>query len=331
MGGLLMKYKTLLFTTCGLLALFCHDVSSQELVAATEPEPAAKENSRPVLDWLIDTRNDWSHGVASMASSIDGFFAGKDAELQANDSYLRLRLGMRWVEGDGLSDDTDFKLRLDLPTTSKRWKLFIENQLDEFETLGSSNREDVITPDSEDDGFYGGISRERTTEHWQLRPELGVKLRAPLDPFVRFRAKRPFELSGLWGARFEQSIYYFKQDGFGTKGQILFERPWGEKRFWRIKSEGNWRDNTNNTELAQVVTLQQSLTEDSALAYEVGVLGNTRPTTQTSSYYVNVRYREQLHQDWLFLDVVPAVSWPRDMDFEPVYSLTARIEILFSD
>jgi len=25
------------------------------------------------------------------------------------------------------------------------------------------------------------------------------------------------------------------------------------------------------------------------------------------------------------------VSWPRDMDFEPVYSLTARIEILFSD
>jgi len=335
MSSLSKKYKNAFLSFClpayWLLAALCNDVRAQESIVTQEPKPTAKENSQPVFNWLIEKRDDWSHGFGNMVSSIDGFFAGKDTEAQTNDSYLRLRFGVRWIEGDGLSDDSDLKLRIDLPTTKNRWKLFIENQLDELETLRSSNREDVIDPETEDDGFYGGISRERTTENWQFRPELGVKLSAPLDPFMRFRAKRPFELPGLWSGRFQQSIYYFHQDGFGTKGELLFERPWGEQDFWQIKSEGKWEDETNNMGLAQVFTLQQSLTENAAVNYELGILGNTKPSTQTSSYYINMRYRQRLYEDWLFFDVVPGVTWPRTTDFEPVYSITSRIEILFSD
>jgi len=331
MCGLSMKIKNAFLAMTCLLTIFSNAGFAEEAITLLDVEPEPETDSRSAVDWLIDTRNDWSHGLDYMASSIDGFLAGKDSETQANKSYLRLRLGARWVEGNRLADDTDFKLRIDLPATTKRWQLFIENQLAEFEQPGNSNREDLITPQTTDDSFYGGISRERTTEYWQLRPELGLKLSFPLNPFARFRATRPFELPDLWDGRYQQSFYYFHRGGFGVKAQLSFERPWGEKYFWRIKTEGNWQDETNNTSLAQIFSLQQSLSDKAAMVYEMGVLGVTKPSTQTSGYYSTVRYRQQLYRDWLFWDVVPAVSWTRTTDFDPVYSITTRIEILFSD
>ncbi len=308
-------------------------LGSTNLSAAETPagaEPAADTSDDSTMEWLIEKRHDWSDRFHSMAASIDEYFAGEDSLGLENKSYVRLRLGARWEEGERVGEDTDLKVRIDLPITKKRWKLFIENQLDEFEDFDSRNRADLIRPESRDDSFYGGISGEKETENWQLRPELGVKLRFPVDLFTRFRATRPIEIEGPWEGQFRQSVYYFHQEGFGARSRLSFQRPWGDQFLWRTSSEAEWQDEGEEFNLAQVFGLNHILNEDQALAYEVGLLGERDPSLKLSSYYANVRFRQRLHEDWLFFDVIPGVSWPRDKDFDSVVSLTARVEILFS-
>ncbi|WP_370279366.1 hypothetical protein [Pontibacterium sp.] len=301
-----------------------------EAIPLISSPPQTPDTSPTGYDWWIEQHDNWTESFYDMVSSIDSFFAGDNYELLEHNSYLRLRLGARWEEDDGLSEDGDLKVRLDLPSMKQRWNLFIENQLDERETLESTNREDDISPSSDDDSFYGGISQEQDLEDWYLRPELGLRLRASLDPFARLKARRELDIDSAWHGQFQQSIYYFHSDGFGTRLQLLFSRPAGERFLWQVKSEAQWQENTHNTDLAQIFTLKQYLANRTTLTYELGFLGETKPSLRSSEHYINLRYRQPLYKDKLYLDVVPAVSWPRDEDFDPEFSITTRLEILFS-
>ncbi|MDI3325617.1 hypothetical protein QKW35_14660 [Pontibacterium granulatum] len=314
---------------CLIVAITPHAYGEQPEAPPISPSQTT-DTSPSRYDWWIEQHDSWSNSFHDMVSSIDRYIAGDNYERLEHNSYLRLRLGARWDESDGVSEDGDLKVRLDLPSIKQRWNLFIENQLDERETLESTNREDEISPTSDDDSFYGGISRERDLENWYLRPELGLRLRAPLDPFARLKARRMLEMNSLWNGQFQQSIYYFHSDGFGTRVQLMFSRPAGDSFQFQVKSEAQWQDDTHNTDLAQVFTLQQYLEERSTLTYELGFLGETKPSVRSTEHYFNLRYRQPLYKDKLYLDIVPAVNWPRDEDFEPKLSLTARIEILFS-
>jgi len=314
---------------CLIVATTPHAYGEQTEASPTSPSQTT-DTSPTGYDWWIEQHDSWSKSFHDMVSSVDEFFAGDNYELLEHDSYLRLRLGARWEESEGMREDADLKLRIDLPATKKRWNLFIENQLDERETLDSLNREDEISPSSEDDSFYGGISRERDLENWYLRPELGLRLRAPLDPFARLKARRSLDMNSPWNGQYQQSIYYFHTDGFGTRLQLLFSRPAGENFLWQIKSEAQWQDEDHNTDLAQVFTLQQNLADRTSLTYEIGFLGETKPSTQSTEHYLNLRYRQPLYKDKLYLDVIPALNWPRDEGFESVFSITARLEILFT-
>ena len=287
-------------------------------------EPAS--GWRSSLDWLVEQRNTWSSGVETMASSIDGFLAGEEAELQATNSYVRLRVTAYRFEGDGWSDDTEIKVKLDLPATRKRWKLFFENRVDELESLVSSNR---ATATDEDTSFIGGAGKEEETHGWRFRREAGVKFRLPLEPFVRLRADKEVQLNDQWSSRFRQSVYWFDDDGLGAKTQLFFERPWG-KAFFRAKSEAKWSDEISLWEWAQVFTRQRQLDGQSASAINVGLLGNGQHD-RVESYFANLHYRKQLYKDWLFAEVVPEVVWSRNDDFEPRWSFTARLEVIFAE
>ena len=42
-----------------------------------------------------------------------------------------------------------------------------------------------------------------------------------------------------------------------------------------------------------------------------------------------MRYRRLVHSDYLFLELVPRISYEKDNDFEAEYSFTIRTEIVF--
>jgi len=42
-----------------------------------------------------------------------------------------------------------------------------------------------------------------------------------------------------------------------------------------------------------------------------------------------VRYRQRFWRDWLFFEVAPQISWPRERDYEFVSGILLRFEMYF--
>jgi len=93
-------------------------------------------------------------------------------------------------------------------------------------------------------------------------------------------------------------------------------------------------------EWAQAFSLFKRLTRRSSVAYEASAVGFTQPESRVLSYRLGVRYRRNIHRDWLFLEVAPDMSWPIDLSEDreevlkqrrSVYSVLVRLEVHFGN
>ena len=65
------------------------------------------------------------------------------------------------------------------------------------------------------------------------------------------------------------------------------------------------------------------------MIYSAGVFGISEPIVIATDYLLQVRHRKQLHSDYLFMELIPKIQYQRENDFEPVFSLIFRVEIVF--
>lgn len=285
------------------------------------------------VDWLVDKRNSWAKGWVKMASSIDGFLAGSEAENQAEGSYMRLVVEEAWRETEGFESDVDLKLKLAMPETKKRWNLFVENRLDSQEEL-ESRQSPTITDDSEDNegkSFYAGLEDSKLVRQWELKRRLGIKLRFPMQPFVSFSLDRQFDLGPVWSARFNNRVFYYHNGDIGSKHELFFERYLAVDTFLRLSNKIRFVDNESRWEYNQAATIQKRLGDKDAMAASFGWDGEQEFGVFDNRYYMNVRYRRALYEDWFFVQVTPELGFEREDDYQPRWGLFTRLEVLFSE
>ena len=51
----------------------------------------------------------------------------------------------------------------------------------------------------------------------------------------------------------------------------------------------------------------------------------------TDEYWVEVRYRKNFYKNWLFYQVTPGLTRPREFDFETLPRLELKLEAVYGD
>ncbi len=284
------------------------------------------------VDWLVDKRNSWAKGWVKMASNIDGFLAGTEAESQADNSYMRLTIEEAWRESEGFESDIDLKLKMALPRAKKRWNLFVENRLESKEPLDERESPTITDNDDNSDssGFYAGVESKRKLRGWEFAPRAGVRFRFPMQPFVSFSLKRTFDLNEHWNARSDNRVFYYHNGDRGSRHALYFERPLSGDSFFRFSNKVRFIENDNRWEYGQVASLQHRIDEKRATEASVGWNGEQEYGVSDNRYYLNWRYRQALYEDWLFWGVTPELSFAREDEYEPRWAVFTRLEVLFA-
>ena len=280
--------------------------------------------------WLERSRDTWSERVDWMARGIDQFFAGEDSLASGNKSFVRFRAGGAWVEGEGYVDNTDIKFRLHLPATKRRFHIIIENTLDDKESLEEKSRPSLSESNGIDDSSVTAAIEFARSEakHWKTKALLGVKARLPGDMFVKFSAKRRWELNDLWTMPYRFKAAEYLNDDWEIEQSLAFERPLENELFFSATSSIEWKED-EATVGAQIFSLRKRLSDRKGVDYRLGVIGSDVANPRVSSYFIGVHYRELLYKDWLYWNVIPEVNYPRDQGFESVFSFTVRFEVFF--
>ena len=307
-----------------LLCVLSTAFSFNDSIEAAEPEVLPQISS---WQWLEGRRDQVSRNVTALGRNLDAWLSGENIGENANETYLRIRLNQQAASFEGYHSRLKIDGSLDLPQTSKHWKLIFESDAAELNSLEGT----VLGVEASAESIGGVSYQQKSGGSWQLNHSIGLRDKIQADPFYRFKSQYEKQMNEDWSAGYRQKIWHYKSQGWGYNTNISFNRKIEETKILQFSSEVRYQQDRNQTEFSQTIALHNSLGQFETLSYELGILGINKPNIRISDYYVGTQYRRAIRDQWLFLEVIPQLIVSRDENWRPQPKLVLNLEMLFFD
>ena len=287
------------------------------------------EAEKPFFEFLDAPQRTVSTGIENLAQAIDEFFADEKVLYESSGSYVQLTGDLLFEEPGEVHSRGDIRLRLRIPHTQKKLKLMLESDPDEQRSTVERVANQVPQTDSEDRNLYAGVQAELgKPEKWRIKPSLGLKLRFPVEYYVRLRASRIYQYD-KWRLFLSETPYWFDTTGFGFDSNMEWSYPLYDNLLFRSVSVLRYTDARDMFDFAEILSLTHTLSPSRAITYEAVAFADGEPAVHATQYLLLARYRQRVHSDYLFLEIVPQVWYRKEFDFNDEPSLLLRLEFLF--
>ena len=259
---------------------------------------------------------------------FDDFF-GTDRNIEeVAGTYIRWRNDFIFDEEEGFEFDTSLKFSIELPKISRRLKLTFEGDVDE-------ELRDVVP----------GAQRGDPSNSLGLRydffrsPRSSFKINVSLKPRIRLRYRYTYPVTDSFLWRFTQEVQN-EESIYGARTRLDLEKAFLPRFLLRATTEGFVAEDFDGVDWLQTLILAQRISKKASISYESSVNGITKPETLTTNYRLGVRFRRNIHRDWLFFEIAPALSWPVDLsddrqtvvkDRRQIASIVFRLEVHFGN
>ncbi len=300
----------------------------EEEPITVQPEPLLDRTQRTVEDVVVGT-----------AQTVDNIFGSAEVEEEATVTRGRLSVGGQWDQRDGLRERIRLKARFGLPALNKRTSLLLgRGDVNDFVDGSSDDNIDTL-PDrfndfQDEDWLLGiGYSRDATLKRgWSFGA--GVRMATPLEPFVRatYRWHKTFGEDWLW--RIEPRVFVQNQRGAGVSFQNVLDHVFNDTWLLRSYSIGVVEEEVEGLSWTTKLVAYQNLSKKHAFSYAVYATGETDYEVPLQDYGVELRYRRQISREWLFVELLTYMNWPRDFlieDRERNIGVGIEFEMQFGD
>lgn len=298
--------------------------------------PAADQSPAPgLLESGIaasDATQDYiSRQFVSLVGRIDRFFGDERHFQESNASVLQLDWTELMEPGGARQGRLAGRAKLHLPSTEQRFHLLLESDPVQNTTATAPANQPQTAGKSRAAEKYAAALRydKREEPTWHYSSDVGIRVQAPLQPFVRGRVSHDTPLQ-TWLMKNTGSLFWFSQIGPGASAGIDFDRPLAAQTLFRAGSNATWLHLPQRLDLRQDFTLFHTVDERRALQYQASVIGTTQPYARIDDCILSVLYRRQLHRKWLFLEFDPQLHFPHEQQFRFTPQLWLRLQVLFS-
>ena len=286
--------------------------------------------TKPFFSILDRPQGYVASSINFLTRNMDEFFSNENALYESTGSYIRLTADTVLSEGGEVGYIGDARARVALPNTQKKLRLVVESDPAESrDDLDRPLEENPLDAAEEKSYFAGLETLFGEFENWRFRPGIGLKLSSGVDHFWRIRASRTFALGESWQSYFTNTLYWFNSTGYRDDFSLEFDHKTDSDLLFRARSFASRTEENDYWDLSQVFSVTQTLSQNRALVYLAGVYGVNEPNTHATDYLIQIRYRQRIHSDYLFLGLIPQILYPEESDFETQYSLILRLELVF--
>jgi hypothetical protein len=323
--------------------IFVNEGSAADTALPSIEESETEDSSlmkdlTPFEKKVSETHDRIEKNILEQVVRIDDFFGTTITENPPKTEYqLRWRNSFK-IEDDGnVRFGSTLRANFILPRINDRLRLSIYGDREATESTQS------LPEDPGNPGFdRTEISKGRIV-NTELRYQFihtpltdlflgaGVRVTLPMVAFVRSRFSQIFRLSDMLLFRFAETIFINDFTELGETTELVFDRQLDPKTLLRLAGVGTLSQDNDGMEWGTELSLIRELSLKSAIAFTGGVHGNTHISSEVENYEFFIRYRRNFFRKWLFYEIEPQVSWPRDShgSYETNFSLALRIEILF--
>ncbi len=291
-------------------------------VQAGERADALKEGADAV-------QKDWSNKVLKLANGLDSFFGDSRIEDDAQQTRIKLRFDLEHYESEGLDARLRASARLSLPRTENKLALIVNGddlEDDEQSLEDEQEREVSLRYDA-----TSSLTRNLSYDAGFRRPD------DRYEPYLRARYRRNDPL-GQWVSRLDNKLYYYSRFGFEYDGKLDFDRVLPPSVLFRSHTRLRWWENDDKCNGGfcpeqHFLFYQRMKNPAHALAYEASSYFESEPVDGSTDHLklarLQLRYRHRTPWEWAFVELRPAVDFPRDEDYEPTWNIMLRLEAIF--
>jgi hypothetical protein len=314
------SFRVCLFLLWGMFFFSFITVGFSEEIAPVSPQ---KEP-----DFLERFHSDFSEDVFKTAYWLDSFFGGVRIDEETKKSRLRVNVSMGLEKNQKSVFRSNVNLNLVLPRLKDRFHFLFGGDTEEVIDPKDSARE--LLKNINDTESYSSALRYilLATQGWDTSLDGGIKLSSGSNFFVRTRIRKNIELDA-WVFRITERLTLFEEIGLESVSSVDFDRKINKDLFFRITPSATWRE--------ELWTLNPSISvfhqwdERRAIAFVFGVNMSTDPKTQVEEYSLKMKFRQKIKGDWLFVEAVPELSFPREENFDMVPKIQLKIEAIFGN
>ena len=287
-----------------------------------------RDNTSDEASWYDHAHAYMNTAFCEPAVWFDDFFASDRVFEEVAGSYVRWRNDFVQTEGQGYDFNTNLTFSVELPKISSKLKLIFEG--DEDQAL-----QDVL-PGAPDDGSENSLGLRLDVKDTD-RSTFNISVSA--KPRIRLRYRYTYPVRDDFLIRFTQEVQNEKGVN-GALSRLDFEKAFLPLKLFRSTTEGRVSEDFSGVDWAQAFTLFQRITRKSSVSYETSVVGITQPESLATNYRIGVRYRQNIHRDWLFFEISPDITWPLTLSEDrseiieerrSVYSILVRFEVHFGN
>lgn len=296
--------------------------------SATEATADNPDNTPSLVDAMHQTV---SSSVDQISDSLDTFFSAQRVQKESAGSRVHTYLLTETSREFGFKAHPTASIRLRLPKTEDKLRLFIESGFKNRDDNDDLNALERVTLNQEDGNWFSTAIQYVifTSKTWNVNTKSGVAFESYVpDPFTTVYARYQFPVAQL-NFRVSQEFYYFAIAGGGEETRLEVDRRLTDAFLLRFATTGTWQETQDYFALSQDAILLQRLTPKLALAYSVGVIGHRYSTMHLEAYRAEIRLRRQIWRQWFFFEIKPVVTFPAATQFAADPRFHFNLEAVF--
>jgi hypothetical protein len=311
-----------------ILVMVCVAAQTQAPVLAPQepvtpvPNAAATESNQDVpYQWLDKTRQTLYDTMWHSAARVDRWFGSGEDDSVYQQVYGSIAPALLYTQYDGLRAQVRFRMNFPLPQVNERIHAFV-GRFDPSEFITERNEPSgsiprTYGPPTEDRTLLGIGYQQPGKQGSHFDAGTGIRLGFPMDPYVKgsyvFEHGQP--ISGLFSVR--ETLFWQVSEGAGETTRFDLERLFEKRELLvRYTLSGTRSQRSDGLRGYSSILLLHGLPNRRAVAFEVGVDGQSQAEVPLHDYGFKAAYRQGVMRRWLIMEVRTSLDWPKDHQWQ---------------
>jgi hypothetical protein len=277
--------------------------------------------------------------VCASAAWFDGFFGDARYDQSTGETYGRVGVGSFWDQRNGVDSDLRLRARYALPSLRNRGAIIVGRGNEDELLEERTNSEQEVLPTNRTsvggDSLYVGFGFRGfgLAEHG-LDYSVGVKIRSSPELFAKATYRQSWQLTNKSQVRLRPILYWRSDEGVGSTLHLDYDYLMSDTMLFRWANFGNISEDPeiDGVDWGTTLSLFQALSKRRALTYNAFYRGEMKAEVRRKNYGFELRYRQRILREWLFVEYQGSLSWPRELLIEERkrnFGVGIRLEAFF--
>lgn len=296
------------------------------LIAVSSPAEEPPDGTIPILE---SAKQLFGVNANFAANRLDSFFATERADDEFGRSRIRIRSRFEIRERAISNLNNQYRINLRLPHLEQKFK-YDYYQDDAEKSRKEQEIEKQKKSDQKAKEEAALLNKDGIKRGWIFNSDIGVSAAIPPKLVTRARVRRNFVTGTLIHRFSEQLTYITDESGLVEESNIDTDHIYSENVLFRFVNYKRWQVLKKEFNTNHGPTLLHRVTDDDAFSY--GLTMQTiieKNSWYTINYRLAVNYRRNLYQQWIYLDVVPGLDFPKEWSFRRTPFVIFQLEVLF--